>query len=131
MSDQLVSIHMACNNPDNGDFVGRVCQIELPDGALELTAKAWNITSMRGCPKLRENGNYMIFAGKVWPFVRRRSWVGNWCWDGYTMTESVATGFMVWLHSRGLFHCEGGWLELCEAWDQPAPLVLPDKWWRA
>lgn len=128
----LVSIHMACNNPDNGDFAGRVCQIALPDEAIQLTARAWNIMSYRGCPKLREqqHGNFVL-SGKRWSYVRRRSWVGNWCWDGYAMIATQATEFMVWLHKRDLFQCEGGWSDLCEAWDKPAPLVLPEKWWVA
>lgn len=126
---ELVSIHMACNDPDNGDFVGRVCQIALGNDALELTAKAWGILSYRGCPKLRDEASVFFLAGKRWPFVQRKSWLGNWCWDGYALKPDIATAFMVWLHRRGLFKCEGGWVELCEAWDAPAPLALPDKWW--
>lgn len=127
----LVSIHMACNDPDNGNFAGRVCQIALPDNALELTANAWEITSYRGCPKLREDGDRFFLAGKPWQFRRRKSWIGNWCWDGYALTPEVATEFMKWLHKRGLFHCEGGWVELCDAWDAAPPLRLPDRWWVA
>ncbi len=130
MSD-LVSIHMACNDPDNGNFLGRVAQISVASDALELTAKAWIITSERGCPKLREDGRTFFLAGKRWPFVRRKSWIGNWCWDDCAVSTSVATDFMIWLHGRGLFQCEGGWVELCEAWDAPTPLVLPDRWWVA
>jgi hypothetical protein len=129
MKRELVSIHMACNDPDNGDFAGHVCQIALPGNALELTAKDWNILGFRGCPKLREDGSHFVLSGKPWPFVRRVWWIGNWCWDGYAMTAENATAFLVWLHKRGLFHCEGGWCELCEAWDGSAPLVLPDRWW--
>lgn len=126
----LVSIHFACNDPDNGDFAGRVAQISVESAALELTARGWGITSFRGCPKLREDDKHIVLAGKRWPFVRRKSWVGNWCWDGYAMTADTATAFMIWLHQRGLFQCEGGWVELCEAWDRPAPLALPDQWWK-
>ena len=127
----LVSIHMACNDPDNGDFAGRVCQIALPDGALDLTARAWDLLSIRGCPRLRDEDGAFVLAGKRWPFVRRKSWIGNWCWDGYAMTPAKATEFLVWLHRRSLFHCEGGWIELADAWDREPPLSLPEGWWRA
>ena len=45
------------------------------------------------------------------------------------MTAPDATRFLSWLHARNLFKCEGGWVELCEAWDRPAPLDLPTGWW--
>ena len=131
MSDELISIHMACNDPDNGDFVGRVCQIALPDGALELTARAWNILSFRGCPKLREEDHGIVLAGKRWPIRMRKPWLGNRCWDGYAMTTDVATAFLCWLHRRALFHCESGWIELSEAWGRQPPLALPERWWKA
>jgi hypothetical protein len=125
---------MACNDPDNGDFTGRVCQISLPDSMLYLTARAWSITSMRGCPKLNDNWQSVgtpefRFAGKRWPFFKRRSWVGNWCWDSFSMTTDTATEFLIWLHRRDLFQCEGGWTEMADAWEKPAPLVLPEQWW--
>ena len=129
--ERALSIHMACNDPDNGDFTGRVCQIALDDSMLDLTAKAWMITSMRRCPRLVDHGSYFALSGKRWPFLRYHSWAGNWCWDAYVVKADIATQFLVWLHKRGLFQCEGGWVELCEAWDRPAPLVLPDKWWTA
>ena len=128
---ELISIHFACNNPDNGDFAGQVCQIALPDGALDLTARAWRITSFRGCPKLRDGMDSFVLAGKRWPVIRRKFWVGNWCWDSFTLTSDKATAFMVWLHGRALFQCEGGWSELCDAWDRPPPLNFPEKWWKA
>lgn len=121
----LVSIHMACNDPANGNFVGRVSQIEVASGMLELTARAWS-----PCPKLREEDRTFILAGKRWPFVRRQSWVGNWCWDGYALTRADATDFLVWLHRRNLFTCEGGWVELCDAWETEPPLRLPAEWWK-
>ena len=134
MAVPLISIHMACNDPDNGDFAGRVAQISVESDALELTARGWGITTFRGCPKLREDtrGGRKVFylAGKPWQYERRQSWVGNWCWDGYAVTVPVANKFLAWLHRRQLFQCEGGWVELCEAWDAPGPLVLTEGWWR-
>lgn len=129
----LVSVHMACNDPDNGDFTGHVCRISLENNALELTAKAWTITSYRRCPLLRDvtaRGRHVFYlSGKPWQYERRQSWVGNWCWEGFALTAPVATEFLVWLHGRGLFQCEGGWVELTEAWDAPE-LKLPDEWWK-
>jgi hypothetical protein len=124
----IIRIDMACNDPDNGLFAGRVCQIALPDGLLELTANAWGVLSFRGCPKLVEKGSAIRLAGKQWPIIRSEEWVGNWCWNGYWMRDQAARQFLVWLHARGLFHCEAGELRLSNAWDQPLPLDLePDR----
>ena len=135
MTLPLISIHMACNNPDNGDFAGRVAQISLDNECLQFTARAWTITSLRRCPKLREDTErgkrVFYFAGKPWQFERRNSWIGNWCWDGYAVTVPVAEAFLAWLRKRDLFQCEGGWCELTEAWDAPGPLVLPVEWWKS
>ena len=127
---ELVCIDFACNDPDNGALAGRVAQISVAGGALELTAKGWSLLSFRGCPKIREDGSKIVLAGKPWTWVRSKSWVGNWCWEGYAFEPETATAFLVWLHWRGLFKCEGGWVELCEAWDGPARLALPEQWWK-
>lgn len=131
MGKHVMAVDMACNDPDNGDFVGRVCQISLSDGRPDLTAKAWTIMSYRGCPKLREEPNTLMLSGKSWPFIRRQSWHGNWCWDRYVMETSNVTEFLKWLHARDLFVCEGGWSDLYDAWNTSGPLVLPDRWWVA
>lgn len=126
-----VEISMACNDPDSGNFAGYVSQISLPDSMLHLTAIAWGITTFRGCPQLREIPGHFVLSGKRWPFIHRRDWVGNWCWNSYTVDHDTATKFLTWLHRKDTFHCEGGWLELAAAWDGPTPLRLPEKWWDA
>jgi hypothetical protein len=128
MMPDLIRIDMACNNPDNGNFVGRVCQIQLPNGALELTAKAWNITSFTGCPKLDESSSKVVLSGKAWPIVRSKEWFGNWCWNAYWFESREALNFLVWLHGRSLFRCEGGWSDLCDVWAKPLPIALHEVW---
>lgn len=130
MRAPLIEVHMACNDPDNGEFIGRVCQISVQNDALELVAKCWDLTSSCRVPKLRnlQDEHTFVLSGKRWPFVRTKAWVGNWCWDGYAMTADIATAFLVWLHRRSLFKCEGGWVELCDAWEART-LVLADGWW--
>jgi hypothetical protein len=132
----LIRIDMACNDPDNGLFAGRVAMIHLPDQLLELTANEWNILSFRGCPRLREEPGAIILSGKRWPIVRAKEWYGNWCWNAYWMQPQAAKQFLVWLHGRGLFHCETGETWACELWDL-ADVFNPDatfgdcpvSWW--
>ncbi len=129
MPDQI-RIDMACNNPDNGNFVGCVAQIQLPNGALELTAKAWNITSFHRCPKLDESRSKIVLSGKAWPIVRSIDWFGNWCWNAYWFDSLVALRFLRWLHARNLFMLEGGWSDLCELWQNPSVPITLDEAWR-
>jgi hypothetical protein len=123
----FVRIDLACNDPDNGIFAGRLCQVNV-GRLLDLTARNWSITSFRGCPSLREGRDVIAVSGKRWPIVRSEEWVGNWCWNGYWMREQVARQFLVWLHGTGRFQCEGGDSDWASAWDEPSPLPLePDK----
>lgn len=124
MHSPLIRIDFACNDPNNGAFAGRVAQIHLPDQLLELTANAWNILSFNGCPRLREDGNWIVLSGKRWPTVRVKEWYGNWCWNAYWMHDQVARQFLVWLHGRRLFHCECGETRLFNLWKRDEPLDL-------
>lgn len=125
-------IDFACNDPDNGNFAGRVCMIHLPNGALELTANAWGITSFRGCPKFGYALNADIrLSGRQWPTTDRKCWYGNWCWDAHWFEAAVAHEFLEWVRHRGMFHCEGGLVTLCDAWEAPEPLpkgIFSDVW---
>jgi hypothetical protein len=134
MSDIEIRVDIACNNPDNGLFWGRVAQIALPDQLLELTAKQWRITTPRGCPTMSEITNAagrlvaIKLAGKHWPVTRSREWYGNWCWNAYWMTDQTARQFFVWLHGRRLFNCETGETRLFNCWKAPDQLPLePEK----
>src|SRR5579875_3760956 len=97
----LIRLDIACNDADSGLFAGRAQMIELPDGLMELEARHYD----RAPTFLEVSNSTFRLAGKRWPFVRSKEWVGNWCWNAYWLEEPVARAFLIWLHGRRLFQC--------------------------
>lgn len=106
----LIPIDMACNDPDNGLFAGRVEQLTIGSEFLELTAR-------RTPPRLVElpDGRLRI-SGRVWACHGSKEWVGNWCWNRYWLRLDVAIDMLAWLHRRQAFHCDMGETRLFNLW---------------
>jgi hypothetical protein len=120
-----IRIDFACNDPDNGNFAGRVAQIHVGD-ALELVARNWNILSFNGCPRFRVDRRFIVLSGKRWPIVQSVDWYGNWCWNAYWFEPDVAADFLVWLRGRDLFQCEGGDVIACDSWERNEREMMRD-----
>lgn len=108
-----IRVDFACNDPDNGLFDGRAEMVQIGD-LIELTAR-------RAAPTFRvlDDGTISL-AGKRWPISRSKDWVGNWCWNGYWLSAADAAAFLIWLHGRGLFHCDQAETRLFNAWRREA-----------
>jgi hypothetical protein len=109
-----VKIDLACNDPDNGLFWDRVEQINI--GELLV------LSALRTPPTLRELPGAIRLAGKRWPVLGSKDWVGNWCWNRYVLDLDVAADFLVWLHGRRLFNCDQAETRLFNLWRLPEPL---------
>lgn len=83
MGRYSVSVMFACNNPDNGLFIGRFENLALSFGAngdaqhLSINGPSRKLTFL--------NGNKLRVCRRTLPIGRRREWVGNWCWDEVTL----------------------------------------------
>lgn len=110
-----IPIDMACNDPDNGIFAGRVEQISVGSSFLELTA-------LRDpSPRLVElAGGRIRLAGRIFPITGSAEWVGNWCWNRYWFALDDAVRLIVWLHRRRFFHCDEGEERLFNLWRKEA-----------
>lgn len=124
--DPSVTIDLCCNDPDNGMFAGRVCQIALGDGLFSAYASSWNITSFRGCPRLRQIPGAIVLAGKAWPIRGRCEWHGNWCWNRYFLSDVVGARFMSWLHGRKLFEVDEAETRLFNLWQLDQSFTADD-----
>lgn len=95
----LVPVMLACNDPDNGRFVGIVDMIEVGDEFLELEGHA-RLTvnpSVRGVVRAD-----MVRLGRY--RYRYRSyikWYGNWCWDRIEMEAEEAAKLLNNLRRSG------------------------------
>jgi hypothetical protein len=111
-----VMIDIACNDPDNGSFAGRGVQIKCGVDFIELEA-------LRDpAPRFVELDGHIRLAGKKWPILGSKDWVGNWCWNGYWMKIDMAVDFFIWLHGRGLYDLTTGETRVFNLWKIKQPL---------
>ena len=72
---QLRAIDFACNDPDNGEFAGKVWRAEVDDNEIEAPGHrpvAFTVT----------RDGFRIHR-KEFEVVRSKDWLGNWCWNRY------------------------------------------------
>lgn len=118
-------LHVCCNDPDNGLFYGRADQLMI--GSIELEALRDPV------PKFVELDGAIRLAGKVWPVMSSKDWVGNWCWNAYTLgnagdpkTEKHELArFLIWLRRRRLFGCVCGPPAFFNWWESTTNSATP------
>ncbi len=98
-----VTLHVACNDPDNGMFTGKFDAAEISaagcDTIIRLDGPDTRIAEIRdpSCtPKSR------LRVGRlVMPLYGSREWVGSWCWDAYKILLPDAVRVLNYLKRRG------------------------------
>jgi hypothetical protein len=126
LKPSLVRIDFACNDPDNGLFAGRVGAIQLYD--VDPIFELESTTS--GDRAFAIEMSAIRVSGKSFPFHERRSWVGNWCWEGFWMDVCEVERMLVWLRrprssERRLFELTTGTSLLVHDWRAPGPFGGP------
>jgi len=103
----MTLISVACNNPDNGLFVGRFDHVHYGDDQdMEIACRFWG---SRAGMRMRflEDGRVRL-GRRVFEYQRHKEWYGNWCWDAFWMERAEARRFLRYLREDGRWHCEGG-----------------------
>ena len=89
-------LDVACNNPDNGIFMGVAPQLQI--GWAEFEAKG-------NYPRFVETKKGFRLAGKNFADFGSDDWVGNWCWNRYKLKVNELIRFVKWLRGRELYQC--------------------------
>lgn len=103
-------VSFACNDPDNGDFIGRAMAAQVESLGLypwdaELVHDDWS----RGCRLTVDDKLMKLRIHGVWfPFKARRSWFGNWCWEAFEFERATGKRLLMLMRERGPWHCEAG-----------------------
>ena len=103
-------VSFACNDPDNGDFIGRAMAAQVESLGLhpwdaELVHDDWG----RGCRLTVDYKLMKLRIHGVWfPFKARRSWFGNWCWEAFEFERATGKRLLMLMRERGPWHCEAG-----------------------
>lgn len=134
----MITVSFCCNNPDNGNFDGRVASIEIHG------AEGCDVTlEPRTCPEprfswldeppkphdSRETMGFKVarFRFRCAPF---KSWYGNWCWEAVKMSGvEVLRLCKVLCDAR--WSCAEAGVEFAEAWDKGQLQITPQIMQRA
>ncbi len=84
----VVAIDFACNDPDNGQFNGRVGSACYNYRDAEIEAPNYS-----GYAFAEVDGGIRIH-GRVFPVTATAHWVGNWCWNRYYLRRDDAKALL-------------------------------------
>lgn len=112
---KLALVHIACNDYRNGNFCGRLEAVQYNE--LELVCAAGSV-AISFLPQQR-----VRISRRVFEYVGRKAWVGNWCWDAISMPKKEAHRLIGYLREAGRWQCEGGPVRLCDWYDRPSVLT--------
>lgn len=118
-----VKIYLSCNNPDNGNPQGYVESVQINVGSIEpALVLEGNRLKCRAYPTI-----YVLSLGhfKKIELLNYHTWVGNWCWNMATVSAKEAVKVVNYLKRRG-WHCEGGWADMCDKWENEHVFVMDD-----
>src|SRR6266704_2992953 len=119
MSKSII-VSFACNDPDNGDPLGRASACHIED--LELQ----NTLIGGGDVKVSFKGELLSVGRLRVPFLWSKGWYGNWCWDGYGMPAESALAIVNYLMKLKYWRCEGGECKAFDKFNAKQPLSLEE-----
>ena len=103
----MTLISIACNNPDNGHFIGRFHAIHYGnDQDMEITCRYWG--SRAGARVTYLDDKRVRISRRIFRFEREKEWFGNWCWNALWMEHKEARRLIRYLRESGTWHCEAG-----------------------
>lgn len=108
----IIGIDFACNDPDNGLFAGRCSGIAVEHSLLEF-----DFDGMRRPPVFCWRDGRFQISRRIFAYIRKAHWVGNWCWDRAYLEIDEAIRFFEWLRLDGRFPCMGGDAALFDLWE--------------
>lgn len=89
----ILQIMLACNDPNTGNHLGQVDQIEVPDYILQAEGPPVS------CELL--DSWRLELAGHTYKLKGYGTWVGNWCWDCATLPSVYVAEILKHLRSLG------------------------------
>lgn len=125
----MIHLHLACNNPDNGNRTSGVESIQFfgadsVDPMLMLNGKRLHFGF--GWPANNRQTRFLCLGHlSTLRIISYATWVGNWCWDAALVSDADAAKVANYLRKRG-WENEGGWVDMGDKWDSPAPFTERD-----
>jgi hypothetical protein len=92
-------LQLCCNDPDNGNFTGRVSAVEAH--GLKLASRTWDWG-----PKLTVGDGFIRIGGMKLRGGLAKSSYGNWCWNAYRVESDDLMKLINWPKFREWFDVE-------------------------
>lgn len=90
---KLVPFDFCCNDPDNGDFAGKVWMAQYGDAEIETRHGGYfRFTEIEGGIRIHR---------RKFKVVRYTYWHGNWCWNRYWLPRAEAKRLLATLKANG------------------------------
>lgn len=102
-----------CMNDRNGNESGKLSALQLPGDSLDLQCCAF--PPNRTC---RIDGDHLVLGRKRWPIFGYIRYTGNIYWNTVAVAPAIALQILEQLRSWTDFHCDGGWVELADAYER-------------
>lgn len=133
-----ISVDFACNDPDNGIYVGKFHMMQVRAGADDMDFdgpcyQSDGITfKIIETPIVGSISNQHLFAQvgrlKV-PIYGYREWVGNWCWNSISVSWVEALKIINYIgkNKTGGWHMSNGPTDLFDAFNERHE-ITPLEW---
>ena len=121
-----VSIDFCCNDPDNGNYVGKFHMMQVRCGDIDLEFDGpW---SQSEGITFRVDGGFAFIGRIKVKALAYREWVGNWCWNSISVAWPDALRIINYLgNSNGGWHLSGGDADLFDAFNE-RKAITPQEW---
>lgn len=101
-------VHFGCNDPDNGDFAGKVWMAAYNECEIE--------TDFGNPVKFTAGDDFIQIHRRKFRIVGRSYWVGNWCWDAFKLPRSEAKR-LIGTMRKNRWRCTHGPAALYDWWN--------------
>lgn len=119
---------MICENNEQGDPSGKVCQIDVEDPRHEeVCLSVEHEAFFQGGTPFGEWAHRRIsLHGYVFTYNHRQTWVGNMMWNEYALPIAHAVGLLNVLRRSGEWEPRSGLTDLLARWDQGEDMTCAD-----
>ena len=122
-----ITVSFACNDPNNGNFLGRFDRLEVDAGELHIELEGERTVEVDfDFPILGGGGKVQVGRFKI-PGLAYKDWYGNWCWNAASFTWVEALRIINYLGSLKGWRMTEGPSDLFEAFNERQE-ITPMEW---
>lgn len=113
----VVTLHVACNDPDTGAFSGKADGVEIQFGGSMDDRLSFSFNYFDWSPRFRVDFKKNLYlGGRRIRFTTTRAHVGNWCWDAFKISREDAAALITWPKFRRWFSLDEAPTDIWEAY---------------